>query len=187
MMDEARTITRLLDRWRRGDSEAFEELLPLVYEELRRVAARQRRGGETLRPTALVHEAYMRLRAHAGHYENRVHFFAAAATTMRRLLVDRARAAGRLKRGGGAVQVALDEELIAARDASSEVLALDRALERLASLDPRKARIVELRFFGGLSYDEIAELVESSPATVGRDLRFARAWLKSELMEEPGR
>ncbi|MGD8376112.1 MAG: sigma-70 family RNA polymerase sigma factor [Acidobacteriota bacterium] len=185
-MDEARTITRLLDRWRQGDEKAFDELLPLVYEELRRVAGRQRRGGETLRPTALVHEAYMRLKGHAGQFENRIHFFAAAATTMRRLLVDHARARGRLKRGGGAVQVELDEGLIAGRDATAEVLALDEALEKLAALDPRKARIVELRFFAGLNYDEIAAAVGSSPATVGRDLRFARAWLKSELME-PGR
>jgi RNA polymerase sigma factor (TIGR02999 family) len=186
-MDEARTITRLLDRWRQGDDKAFDELLPLVYEELRQLAARHRRGGETLRPTALVHEAYMHLKGHEGHFENRIHFFAAAATTMRRLLIDHARAKGRLKRGGGAVQVELDEELIPGKDAVTELLALDRALERLSGLDPRKARIVELRYFGGLNYDEIAAALKSSPATVGRDLRFARAWLKSELMEDPCR
>jgi RNA polymerase sigma factor (TIGR02999 family) len=183
-MDEARTITRLLDRWRQGDGEAFDELLPLVYQELRQLATRHRQGGETLRPTALVHEAYIRLKDHEGHFENRVHFFAAAATTMRRLLVDHARAMGRLKRGGGAVQVELEEGLIPGKEAAIDLLALDRALERLSSLDPRKARIVELRYFGGLNYEEIAAAMKSSPATVGRDLRFARAWLKSELMED---
>lgn len=180
-MAEARTITRLLNRWRGGDEKAFDELLPLVYEELRRVAGRQRQGGETLRPTALVHEAYMRFRGHRTQFENRLHFFAAASATMRRLLVDHARSRARLKRGGGAVQVQLDEELIGSRDATAEVLALDEALETLTGLDPRKARIVELRFFGGLNYEEIAVTVGSSPATVGRDLRFARAWLKTEL------
>jgi len=185
-MTEPRTITLLLDRWRRGDSTAFDELLPLVYEELRQVAGHHRSGGETLCPTALVHETYMRLKGHAGHFENRIHFFAAAATTMRRLLVDHARSRGRLKRGGGAVQVELEEELIPGKDATIELLALDKVLERLSSLDPRKARIVELRYFGGLNYDEIAVALKSSPATVGRDLRFARAWLKSELMGNPG-
>lgn len=186
-MTEPRSITLLLDRWRRGDGTAFDELLPLVYEELRQVAGRHRSGGETLRPTALVHEAYMRLKEHPGHFENRIHFFAAAATTMRRLLVDHARARGRLKRGGGALQVELEEGLIPGKDAAIELLALDTVLTRLSSLDPRKARIVELRYFGGLNYDEIAAALESSPATVGRDLRFARAWLKSELMGDPGR
>lgn len=186
-MEEARTITRLLERWRRGDGQAFDSLLPLVYEELKRVAARQGRGGQTLSPTALVHEAYMRLKGHRGHFENRVHFFAAASATMRRLLVDHARSRGRLKRGGGAVHVELDEELVAGRDASAEVLALDSALEKLTGLDPRKARIVELRYFGGLKYDEIATAMGSSPATVGRDLRFARAWLRTELTESAGR
>ena len=129
----------------------------------------------------------MRLKGHASHFENRIHFFAAAATTMRRLLVDHARARGRLKRGGGAVQVELEEELIPGKDASNGLLALDSALEKLSSVDPRKARIVELRYFGGLDYEEIATALQSSPATVGRDLKFARAWLKSELMEDSGR
>lgn len=184
-MTDARTITHLLDRWRQGDDQAFDELLPLVYAELRQLAGRHRGGGETLRPTALVHEAYMRLKGHAGQFENRIHFFAAAATTMRRLLVDHARAKGRLKRGGGTFQVELNEALIPGRDPAAELLALDGALERLSTLDPRKARILELRYFGGLDYEEIALAVKSSPATVGRDLRFARAWLKSELMKEP--
>jgi RNA polymerase sigma factor (TIGR02999 family) len=186
-MNGPRTITLLLDRWRRGDSTAFDELLPLVYEELRQVAGRHRSGGETLRPTALVHEAYLRFKDHPGHFENRIHFFAAAATTMRRLLVDHARARERLKRGGGGVRVELEENLIPGKDAPIELLALDRALEQLSSLDPRKAKIAELRYFGGLNYDEIAAALKSSPATVGRDLRFARAWLKSELMGNPGR
>ena len=185
-MTEPRTITGLLDRWRQGDGKAFDELLPLVYEELRQVAARQRGGDETLRPTALVHEAYLRLKGHAGQFEDRIHFFAAAATTMRRLLVDHARQKGRLKRGGGAFQVELKEELIAGKSAATEILALDDALEKLATLDPRKARIVELRYFGGLDYEEIAAVLKSSPATVGRDLRFARAWLKSEMTDSPG-
>jgi len=185
-MVEARTITRLLDRWRQGDGKAFDELLPLVYEELRQVAARHRRGEETLRPTALVHEAYLRLKGRAGRFENRLHFFAAAATTMRRLLVDHARARERLKRGGNAVRVQLEEALVPGADAAPGVLALDAALERLSEIDSRKARIVELRYFGGMSYDEIAAALDSSPATVGRDLKFARAWLKSELIEDAG-
>lgn len=186
-MAEAHTITHLLDRWRRGEQSAFEELLPLVYEELRRVASHQRGGGETLRPTALVHEAYLRLQRHGGVFESRVHFFAAAATTMRRLLVDHARAKGRRKRGGAAVHVELDEELVGADVASTDVLALDGALEKLGLRDGRKARIIEMRFFGGLTYDEIAEATGLSPATVGRELRFAHAWLRSELTTGGGR
>lgn len=183
--ESGRTITRLLDRWRDGDGGALDELLPLVYDELRRVAARHRGAGETLRPTALVHEAFLRFQRHGGPFEDRVHFFAAAAATMRRLLIDHVRTKQRRKRGGGAVHVELDGELVAAYAGGAEVLALDRALERLAEIDPRKVRIVELHFFGGLTYDEVAGALDLSPATVGRELRFARAWLRNVMSPAP--
>jgi RNA polymerase sigma factor (TIGR02999 family) len=179
--ESGRTITRLLDRWRDGDGGALDDLLPLVYDELRRVAARHRGAGETLRPTALVHEAFLRFQRHGGPYEDRVHFFAAAASTMRRLLIDHVRTKQRRKRGGGAVHVELDPALVADRGGDAEVLALDRALEELTALDPRKARVVELHFFGGLNYDEVARTLDLSPATVGRELRFARAWLRTAM------
>jgi RNA polymerase sigma factor (TIGR02999 family) len=179
--ESGRTITRLLDRWRDGDGDALDELLPLVYDELRRVAARHRGAGETLRPTALVHEAFLRFQRHGGPFEDRVHFFAAAASTMRRLLIDHVRTKQRRKRGGGAVHVELDGELVAANAGGAEVIALDHALEQLDELDPRKVRIVELHFFGGLTYDEVADALALSPATVGRELRFARAWLRNAM------
>jgi RNA polymerase sigma factor (TIGR02999 family) len=189
-MATGHTITSLLHRWERGNGEAFDELLPLLYEELRRLAGRGRgRTDATLSPTALVHEAYLRFQAQGGSFEDRSHFFAAAALAMRRLLVDHARARARLKRGGGDLRVELEEDLAgdpAAEPAEGDprgidVLALDQALERLGTLDERKLRIVQLRYFGGLTYDETADVLGLSPATVGRELRFARAWLEREL------
>jgi len=185
MADSGKTITRLLGRWREGDEGAFDELLPLVYEDLHRLAARHRnRADATLRPTALVHEAYLRFQRHGGSFEDRSHFFAAAAVTMRRLLVDYARRRGRQKRGGDVVQVEFDEELVGAAEPATELLALDRALTELAAVDDRKVRIVELHFFGGMSYEETAGVLGVSPATIGRELRFAKAWLRKELSVE---
>lgn len=182
MKETGHTITSLLRRWRRGNGEAFDELLPLVYGELRRLAARGRSApDDTLRPTALVHEAYLRFEDQGGSYEDRTHFFAAAALAMRRLMIDHARSGSRRKRGGEAVRVELDEEVAGGGGPATDVLALDQALERLGTLDERKARIVQLRFFGGLTYEETAEVVGLSPATVGRELRFAKAWLAREL------
>jgi len=187
MRETGHTITSLLDRWRRGEGEAFDELLPLIYDDLRRLAARGRgAAAATLRPTALVHEAYLRFQAQGGSFEDRTHFFAAAALAMRRLLVDHARARARLKRGGGELRIDLDEELPGGHGPADDVLALDQALERLGAQDERKARIVQLRFFAGLTYEETAEVVGLSPATVGRELRFAKAWLARELAAEGG-
>lgn len=184
------TITRLLRRWREGDDDVLEELMPIVYGQLHRIASRYRRGpGDafTLSPTALVHEAYLKLVGQNGgpEYRDRVHFFAAAALTMRRMLVDYARARSRQKRGGGGVRLELDEPIVelhgATGDADTEVLALSEALDRLRARDERKAKIVELHFFAGLTYDEVALVLDLSPATVGRELKFAKAWLGREL------
>lgn len=201
MKETGHTITSLLEGWRRGNDEAFNELLPLVYSELRRLAARGRSApdDDTLRPTALVHEAYLRFQEQGGSYEDRTHFYAAAALAMRRLMIDYVRAHRRRKRGGDAVRVELAEQVVDkvadTMGPSTDILALDRALERLGTLDERKARILQLRFFAGLSYDETAEVMGLSPATVGRELRFAKAWLARELApgtgsaasSEPGR
>ena len=184
--DSTHVITRLLEQWREGDGGALDRLLPLVYDELRRLARAQAGDGEaTMRPTALVHETYLRFQRHGGSFGDRAHFFAAAALTMRRLLVDHARSRARQKRGGDATRVSLDEELHAgASSPATEVLVLDEALGRLEAVDERKARVVELHFFAGLTYDEIAEVLTLSPATVGRELRFAKTWLNRELLRE---
>src|SRR5687768_2965547 len=177
-------VTTLLDAWRRGDREALERLLPLVYSELRRIAARQlknERPGHTLQPTALVHEAYLRL-ADQRHvdWQNQAHFFGVAAQVMRRVLVDYARRRGAAKRGDGAESVAIER---ASDIASSDlpVLALDAALDRLAKLDPELAKLVELRAFGGLSNDQAARILDISPSTAKRELRTAKAWITNEL------
>lgn len=178
-------VTQLLLRWRAGDSHALDELMPLVYGELRRLAAHYMRGeraGHTLQTSALVNEAYLRL---AGleevRWQDRAHFFAVAAQAMRRVLVDHARRRGNLKRGGEAHKVALDEALTVSSERAAEVVALDEALSRLAEVAPRKSRLVELRFFGGLSVEETAEVLQVSPGTVMRDWTFARAWLLKEI------
>jgi len=182
-------VTDTFLRWRSGDASALDDLLPRVYDELRALAdsyMRRERAGHTLQPTALVHEAFLRmLRLPPGSVQNRVHFFALAAQAMRRILADHARRHRAAKRGGSAVRVPL--ELVEgggpASAAGEDVAAddLDAALEDLAKLDPRQARVVELRFFGGLSIEETAEVLAVSTATVKRDWLVARAWLHREL------
>jgi RNA polymerase sigma-70 factor, ECF subfamily len=194
-LPEAVDITGLLKAWGRGEAGALEELMPLVYTQLRTQARRHlrnERSGLTLQSTALVHEVYLRLtRADEVDWQDRVHFFALSAQMMRRILVDAARARAAVKRGGGAVQeqhsggVDLDQLPIAASDAARSLCALDDALESLVQLDPRRAKVIELRFFGGLSVDETADVLQVSPQTVMRDWRLAKAWLARELRALP--
>lgn len=181
-------LTALLRAWGRGEAAALDELLPLVYDDLHHQAERYMRaqpGGHTLQTTALVHEAYLRLigpDAGASAFENRAHFFGVAARAMRSVLVDHARAWHAAKRGGGARALTLGAaDDLAEHEPDVDVLALDEALTRLAELDPRQARIVELRYFAGLSIDETAETIGVSHATVERDWRTARLWLLREL------
>lgn len=180
-------VTTLLARWSSGDAGALEQLTPIVYDELRRIARRhlaRERKDHTLQSTALVHEAYLRLIGGSGsEYQNRQHFFAVAAQVIRRVLVDHARAVNAAKRGGGAQKIVLEDQPEASAPAENvaEVLALHEALERLAAFDPQQARIVELRYFAGLSIEETAEVIGISPATVKRDWVMARAWLAREL------
>ena len=168
-----------------GSQAMYDELFPLVYAELRRIAAREMRRekpGRTLQTTALVHEAYLRLLKDASlSFENRAHFLGIAARAMREILIEHARARSARKRGGGAVRLTLDDLTAAVPSPSIDVLALDEALQRLARLDERHARVVELRYFGGLSVEETAAALELSPATVKRDWTLARAWLFREL------
>jgi RNA polymerase sigma factor (TIGR02999 family) len=171
------------------DRQSVDSLLPIVYEELRRLAAsyiRRERPGQTLQPTALVHEAYMRLmKDKPGRWQNRAHFCAIAAHSMRQILIERARARGAQKRGGARHRVTLDDALVAGGERSIDLVALDEALERLAALDPEQARLVELRFFGGLTVEETAEAMKISPATVKRHWALASAWLARELEGPP--
>jgi RNA polymerase sigma factor (TIGR02999 family) len=183
-MTDPQTVTVLLRRWQQGDQEALGELAPRVYKELRRIAQRFMRGeaaGHTWQPTDLVHEAYLELADAKVDFQDRVHFMAVAAQQMRRLLVDHARGKHRAKRGGGLQALTFDEEVLATRTPVDDLLDLDTALERLAAQDARKAQILELSVFGGLSYEEIAQVLEISPATVNRDLRFAKAWVYNEI------
>ena len=185
----AHDVTRLLAAWQAGDESALERLMPLVYRELQDIASRYLRRedvGHTLQTTALVHEAYLRLVGADQPWEGRRHFFAVAATTMRRILVDHARARRRIKRGGGSRPVELEQ--IASPDDTDpvDILALDEALTALSREDSRKAQAIELHYFGGLNYAETAEALGVAEATVHRDLRFARAWLRSAL-DEGGR
>ncbi|MDQ3010130.1 MAG: sigma-70 family RNA polymerase sigma factor [Acidobacteriota bacterium] len=185
METASQPISRLLHRWSQGDRVALDELLPLVYDELRRVAHRymaQQAPGHALQTTALIHEAYLRLAGQEEkQWENRAHFFGVAAQAMRHILVDYARAQLRDKRGGGAQQVSLDEALTLGPERGAELVALDDALVELAKLDERQSRIVELRFFGGLTEAEIAEVLQISVRTVSGDWSLARAWLLREL------
>jgi RNA polymerase sigma factor (TIGR02999 family) len=178
-------VTTLLARWGSGDSAALEELTPLVYDELRRLAGRflrRERPGHTLQSTALVHEAYMKLIDQSQvQFQNRSHFFAIAAQLVRRILVDHARTRDRQKRGGGAMKLSLDDALGVSDKREVELVALDDALTGLSKLDPQQSRIVEMRFFGGLSIEETAEAVGVSPATVKRDWVAAKAWLFREM------
>lgn len=178
-------VTELLRAWRDGDDGALARLTPLVETELRRLArgymGRERRG-HTLQPTALVNEAFLRLTdARQIRWQDRAHFLGISARLMRRVLVDHARARGFRKRGGGAQHVTLDEGLIASPEPALDLVALDRALETLAAADVRKSRVIELRFFGGLSVEETAEVLHVSPQTIKRDWRLAKLWLLREL------
>jgi RNA polymerase sigma factor (TIGR02999 family) len=186
--DAAPPITQLLQQGRAGDAAALDVLTPLVYGELRRVAAahlRRERAGHGLQPTDLVHEAFVRLiRQDTPDYQNRAHFMAIAAEHMRQILIDHARRRLRRKRGGGAVAVTLDPNQLAVEPASIDVLDLDAALLTLATFDKRKSRILEMHFFGGLSYQDIAVVLGVHVNTVARDLRLARAWLLARLRPE---
>jgi RNA polymerase sigma factor (TIGR02999 family) len=182
-------ITGLLIAWSNGDDAALEQLMPLVYEELHRLAHSYMRGerpGHTLQTTALVNEAYLRLAGYRGvRRQERAQFFALAAQLMRRILVDHARTRERQKRGGRAARLQLDEAAVLSPERSGELLALDEALSRLAEIDPRKSRVVEMRFFGGLRNEEIAEALKVSVKTVTRDWQVAEAWLRRELTSGP--
>ena len=180
-------VTQLLDELRRGNRDAEAKLVPLVYTQLRRLAAhylRQERPDHTLQPTALVHEAYLRLvEQRRVQWQSRAHFFGVAAQLMRRILVDYARERQAGKRAGIERRISLEQVLVFSQEKSGKLIALDEALQRLAQLDPRQSRIVELRFFGGLSVEETAEVVGISPRQVKRDWSVARAWLHGELTE----
>jgi RNA polymerase sigma-70 factor, ECF subfamily len=183
-------VTRLLASWSDGDAAALEQLTPLVHEELRRIARRHmahERGGHILQPTALVNEAFLRLvDIHHVRWNDRAHFFAMAARMMRRILVEDARARGYQKRGGGRQQVTLDDLAVGEQNTPKDLVALDDALNTLAKVDERRSRVVELRFFGGLSIDETATVLKISPETVTRDWRLAKLWLLRELGGQDG-
>ena len=185
-MQNAPDITELLQDWSNGKSDVLEKLMPLVYDELRRQASRylqKERSGHTLQTTALIHEAYLKLIGQQQvEWQNRNHFFAIASTAMRRILVDYARTRHRGKRGGIAENIAIDEALqISADEKSVDLIALDEALNRLAKLSARQARVVELRYFSGLSKDETAEVLGVSKSTVKNDWNIAKAWLKLQI------
>jgi RNA polymerase sigma-70 factor, ECF subfamily len=177
-------VTQLLNAWRNGDNEALEKLIPIVYQELHRLASRYMRdenSDHTLQTTALVNEAYCRLTEQKGVWENRAQFFGIAAQLMRRILLDHAKSRFRVKRGGGAEKISLDETALIPQRQSSQLILLDEALRHLAEFDPKKSRIVELKFFGGLTTEEIAEVEHLSVRTVAREWRKAKAWLYREI------
>ncbi|MCA1606807.1 MAG: sigma-70 family RNA polymerase sigma factor [Acidobacteria bacterium] len=180
-------VTQLLHDWSDGDREALDKLLPIVYEELRRQAARylqRERHGHTLQTTALIHEAYLRLIDQKDvRWQNRAHFFGIAAQLMRRILVDHARSRQAAKRGGSGIKLPLEEGMIVAERREVNLVALDEALERLAAIDPQQSRVVELRFFSGLSVEETAEVLGVSTRTIKRDWNVAKAWLRREISE----
>jgi RNA polymerase sigma factor (TIGR02999 family) len=182
-----KSVTKLLLAWGEGEDGALEVLTPIVYDELRRLARRSLAGegsARTLQATALVHEAFIRLvDVRRVRWQNRAHFYAMAARLMRRVLVDLARTRHAQKRGGRAKKVTLDEELLVSERHTGQVIAIDDALHELARVDARKAQVVELRFFGGLSVDESAEVLKVSPETVMRDWKMAKVWLLRELSE----
>lgn len=184
-MSDTHDVTLLLAEWAKGSQQALDELTPLVYEELRQLAAsylRKERQGHTLQPTALVHEAYLRLVDQSNPtWQNRSHFFGVAARLMRQILVDHARRKQAGKRAGSRVKVSLEEALSFQDERGRDLVALDSGLNALEKLDPRKCKAVELRYFGGLSMEEIAQALDVSPVTVRRDLRMAEAWLHHEM------
>ena len=187
--DEPKEVTRLLARCRDGDGEALRDLLTALYDELKSIAERQLRSessGHTLQPTALVHEAYLKLvRQRSASWVDRAHFFSTAATAMRRILVNHAHQKKTLKRGGGRARVLLFEAASLFEERVDNLVALDAALEKLAGIDGRKARVVELRFFAGLDVPTAARVLDVAPRTVERDWRFAKAWLRAELEASP--
>jgi len=178
-------VTQLLVDWSNGDQSAFDKLMPLIDEELRRLAHHymsRERAGHTLQTTALVNEAFLKLVSRKNlQWQNRAHFFGLAAQVMRTILVDHARSHASAKRGGGARNLELDEAMLVSQQKASEVVALDEALNQLALIDPRQSRIVELRFFGGLTVEEAAEVLHVSPVTIKREWSTAKAWLYHEL------
>ena len=180
-------VTQLLIAWSGGDKAALDKLMPLIHDELRRLAHHymsRERADHTLQTTALVNEAYLRLVNRKGvHWQNRAHFFAIAATLMRSILVDHARSHAYAKRGGGARKIELDEAMIASQQRAAEVIALDDVLKELAVFDPQQSQVVELRFFGGLTIEETAEVLDLSPATIKREWNTAKAWLYHELAQ----
>jgi RNA polymerase sigma factor (TIGR02999 family) len=185
MTPSSHEVTQLLLAWNDGDKQALDRLVPLVYDELHRLAKnymRKERADQALQTTALIHEAYLRLiDANNVQWQNRAHFFGVAARLMRQILVGFARERGSQKRGGGAQQISLDEAMMISEGRGEDLVALDEALDALAQFDTRKAQVVEMRFFGGLTEDEIAETLDISPETVRRDWRLARSWLRSFL------
>lgn len=184
-------ITQLLQAWRKGDEAALEQLAPLVESELHRLARkylRQERAQRPLETTELVNEVYLRLiGSQQVSWHDRAHFFAVSARMMRHILADFARSRYSQKRGAGAIAVTWDERLTVSKEPDADIVALDRALNELAGLDPRKTRVVELRFFGGLSVEETAEVLKVSPRTVLRDWEFAKSWLMRAISEQTGR
>jgi RNA polymerase sigma-70 factor, ECF subfamily len=184
---DSHQITLLLADWSNGDKLALEQLMPLVYEELRRMARgymRRQPSGHTFQTTELIHEAYLRIAKQKDqNWQNRAHFFGVAAQAMRHILVDYARSKNSQKRGGLAKKITLADNLVSSEIRSEEIVALDGVLKKLALLDERKAQVVEMKFFGGLKTEEIAEVLKLSPETVKRDWRFARTWLLRELSE----
>ena len=192
MLARVGDVTYILERLEKGDGQAAEELLPLVYDELRKLAAHrmaQEAPGNALQPTALVHEAWLRLagQAEEQRWQKRAHFFAAAAEAMRRILIERARAKARLRRGGGRQRVPLEQVTVATEDDDETVLAIHEALERLATQDELKAQIVKLRYFVGFSHQEIADALGIAEPTVRRHWTFARSWLYAELKGQFGK
>ena len=183
-MDSSEEVTQLLVAWSDGNQAALDQLMPLIYRELRRLARRRlvaEKADNTLQTTALVHEAYLRLIGQkAVQWQNRAHFFALAAQMMRRILVDYARSRRYTKRGGGAQKVSFEESM-AVSSRAADVIALDEALTTLAEIDPRKSKMIELRFFGGLSIEETAKVLGVSPGTIKRDWTLAKAWLQHEI------
>jgi RNA polymerase sigma factor (TIGR02999 family) len=184
----SREVTQLLKAWGSGDTSALDQLLPIVYDELRAVAARylrRERRDHTLQPTALVNEAYLRLIDQKQvNWQNRAHFVGVAAQIMRRLLVDHAKSHNRVKRGGGALKVTLDEAVALSQERADDLVALDEALTALAAFDERKSRIVEMKYFGGLSVEETAEVLKVSVITVARDWKLAKAWLYTHIEDK---
>ena len=184
-MSAAHSVTQLLEQWNNGDREALDKLMPLIYEELRKMARRymgQQNPGHTLQTTALIHEAYLRMvKQKEKHFQNRAHFFGVAAQAMRHILVDYARTRHTAKRGGGARPISLEEAALVTPERAAELVAFDDALKELETLSKRQSRVVELRYFGGLSVEETATVLEVSPETVMRDWNMAKTWLHRAL------